>query len=581
MGLRGIWWRVWLAAAMVLALLLPAPAVAAATGPCHAAAAADEAYAEVAADPARWSCGPDGLSLAPARTFLRFTLAPGEAPTHFVTRLTRFETMHLTVIDRDGRAASREVGEDAMRPASVGWLMRTALPRVSGPQVSGPQVSGPGMPGPVATVVIRIDRPRHLGMLGDARLSGEDGGTANAVRELLFAGLCGLLFAPFLFNFAFYRVLRQRFLIWHTLSVACMAIQTLVVTGLINRFVTLSIFELCLLSVLTFGGGVAAAALFAVDLIEPEKLDPIHRRVLVAVAPWVTVFSAFYFLADGALRPFAPEVYFPSFIPVLAVFAWVMAVALRRGSRAVKFQIVAWLPIMAVGLVRVASNLGATAIPLDLDFEQHLAIVAEIMLTALGVVDRFMVLKQQRDQARDSFEQLEGEAGLDPLTGLHNRRGIEARFVELRSAGYDTLAVVDLDHFKEVNDACGHATGDSVLAATGLALRDDPDLIAWRLGGEEFLLLLRGRNSLARAEARRQAISARVAALVPGLPGPVTASMGVVELPRGAMLATGYGELYARADRLLYEAKHGGRNRMVAEKLTVFVGKDRRRKAAA
>ena len=164
------------------------------------------------------------------------------------------------------------------------------------------------------------------------------------------------------------------------------------------------------------------------------------------------------------------------------------------------------------------------------------------------------------------------------MTGLNNRRGIEERFEDLRRAGFDTLAVIDLDHFKRVNDVCGHSVGDRVLAATGLALREDADLCAWRLGGEEFLLLLRGRNTLARAEGRRQAITSRVSALVPGLPAPVTASMGLVELPRGAILATGSAELDARADWLLYEAKRNGRNRTVSEKLKTLAGRRRERR---
>ena len=541
-----------IAALFALAWAMPA----AASGFCHAAAAMGEDYAAVAANPARWSCSGDDLSLAPERTYLRFRPPAGAAsPGQFATRLTRFEAMRLTVTGRDGSTATRDVGEAGMRPASDDWEMRTALPRISTP---------------IAEVVVRVDRPRHLGMLGDARLTEGDGRAGHGVRELLFAGLCGLLCAPFLFNFAFYRVLRQRFLIWHTAMVVCMAIQTLVVTGLINRFVTLSIFDLSLLSVATFGGGVAAAALFAADLIEPDKLDAVHRRVLVAIVPWVTVFSAFYFVADGALRPFVPSVYFPAFIPVILAFGWVMAVALRRGSRAVKFQIAAWLPIMVVGIVRVASNLGATATPLDLNFEQHLAIVAEILITALAVVDRFMVLRRQRDHAWFETRQLEEVVERDALTGLMNRRALEQRFAVLRDEGFTTLGVIDLDHFKAINDTQGHAAGDAVLRAVAEALAPDVDTLAVRYGGEEFVLLLRGAAAADRAERRRAAIPARVAAAVVGLDRVVTASMGLVEQAPEVARKRDFAALFAHCDRLLYEAKHNGRNRTMSERLQVF-----------
>jgi diguanylate cyclase (GGDEF)-like protein len=277
------------------------------------------------------------------------------------------------------------------------------------------------------------------------------------------------------------------------------------------------------------------------------------------------------------LRELGGQPYQLSFLPTIVVFTVTMIQGALRGSRAAKFQIAAWVPIIGCGLDRMFRGVGLYALSTQADQAIYLAMALEVVITMLGVADRFILLRSERDRARARAGELELAIERDPLTGLHNRRGLETRFEALREAGFDTLAVVDLDHFKRVNDACGHIVGDQVLAATGRALIDDPDLFAWRLGGEEFLLLLRGRNALARAESRRQAITARVSALVPGLPAPVTASMGVVELPRGEMLATGYAELYERADRLLYEAKRTGRNRTCSERLTVF-GKDRRRR---
>jgi diguanylate cyclase (GGDEF)-like protein len=109
-----------------------------------------------------------------------------------------------------------------------------------------------------------------------------------------------------------------------------------------------------------------------------------------------------------------------------------------------------------------------------------------------------------------------------------------------------------------------------VLQAVAAALEPDDDTLVLRMGGEEFMLLLRGRNALQRAEARRQAITARVARDVEGLDRPQTASMGLVDVPRDAVPVAGFAELYARADQLLYDAKQAGRNRMISEKMTLF-----------
>lgn len=181
-------------------------------------------------------------------------------------------------------------------------------------------------------------------------------------------------------------------------------------------------------------------------------------------------------------------------------------------------------------------------------------------------------LRKERDSARAKANTLGELAERDSLTGMLNRRAVEPRFTELQSAGFSTVAVIDLDRFKAINDEYGHACGDDVLRAAASALEPDEDCLVTRLGGEEFMLLLRGKKARERAERRRQAIPQRVAAEVAGLDRVVTASMGLVELPRRGMVYRSFEDLYASADRLLYAAKETGRNRTVAEKVSLFAG---------
>lgn len=181
----------------------------------------------------------------------------------------------------------------------------------------------------------------------------------------------------------------------------------------------------------------------------------------------------------------------------------------------------------------------------------------EVLLTTLGVAERFVTIKRERDLARNEADLLERISETDPLTGLLNRRAIERQFEQLREDGFTALAVIDLDHFKAINDGHGHSTGDDVLRAVAVALKAGPNVRACRLGGEEFILLIRGHDVDAQAEFRRQAIPATVANAVPGLAGPVTASMGITPISSDDAFTT----LYERADKLLYEAKSAGRNR--------------------
>lgn len=153
----------------------------------------------------------------------------------------------------------------------------------------------------------------------------------------------------------------------------------------------------------------------------------------------------------------------------------------------------------------------------------------------------------------------------DALTGLPNQRASRdtlLRMVAQASRSVQSIAavLVDLDHFKQVNDLRGHETGDQALAAVGAALSSAvrSSDFAGRYGGEEFLLLLpdTGRDgALAVAENVRRAIEG---ILIPGLEGRITASLGIAVLPDDAGDAE---TLVRQADRAMYTAKAAGRNR--------------------
>ena len=525
---------------------------------CHAGAGADETYAAVAADPARWSCGSQDWSIASQRVFIRFDLrGAATPPARFDTRIASFAALRLTTIEASGRSVAQAWSLDRMTPASGTWRMSAPLP---------------GNPAGALAVVARIDRPRFAALLTQARLAPAASASPAPwpLVELAVAGLCGLLIGPLLFNLAFFRALRESFLIWQALAVLFMLAQTALTTGLVYRLSGWPLSVLVPLATLTFGAAVAAAAMFSAAFIEPGRLDPVHRRAMRLTAPWVLLVSLFEVAAPEPLRAIAPRLYFGSFIPVLAIFAWVMAVALRRGSRAAWFQLAAWVPIMLVGLSRIVVNAFSTSATLDAFWAQHVAVAIEVLIATFGVADRYMAMRIDRDRARSQVRALANEAESDALTGLTNRRALEQRFAELRDAGFSTMGVIDLDHFKAINDTHGHATGDAVLRSVAAALAPDDDTIAVRYGGEEFILLLRGRDAAERAERRRAAIPARVAATVQGLDRVVTASMGLVEQAPEVARTRDFVALFAHCDRLLYEAKHNGRNRTMSERLQVF-----------
>jgi diguanylate cyclase (GGDEF)-like protein len=158
------------------------------------------------------------------------------------------------------------------------------------------------------------------------------------------------------------------------------------------------------------------------------------------------------------------------------------------------------------------------------------------------------------------------EAVIDPLTGLLNRKALASRFDEIAQQAALTGAPVcliacDLDHFKQVNDAHGHERGDAVLKDAAYVLRKHLRSfeLAYRLGGEEFLIVLPGVGMEEGLAIARRVCDGLEEARPGGLA--VTASFGVAAAS-GAEVA--FEALFRAADAALYEAKRAGRNRVVA-----------------
>jgi diguanylate cyclase (GGDEF)-like protein len=163
------------------------------------------------------------------------------------------------------------------------------------------------------------------------------------------------------------------------------------------------------------------------------------------------------------------------------------------------------------------------------------------------------------------LERLEHLAAHDPLTGLRNRRGFELGIDHhLDALGRDgdlSLLVIDLDHFKRINDSLGHDAGDEVLRRFAELLRTavcDAD-VPTRLGGEEFALVLPGAGE-SRALAAAEHLRMLVRSEFEGFACPVSVSIGVAS--RGPE-ARDAGELMRAANRALYAAKRLGRDRSV------------------
>jgi diguanylate cyclase (GGDEF)-like protein len=195
------------------------------------------------------------------------------------------------------------------------------------------------------------------------------------------------------------------------------------------------------------------------------------------------------------------------------------------------------------------------------DFLAHLGVIASFCVE--NAVNRARLL-------RSGFT--------DVLTGWHNRRYLSVRLSEeLARARRDGSRLVclmlDIDHFKRVNDNWGHAAGDAVLREIAQRIESQVRAsdVAARYGGEEFVVLLPGTDvgsAMLLAERIRTVVSAKPVELPNGDTVTITASIGISEVhpaPQANDLKTVGDSLIARADVALYAAKSAGRDRVMVE----------------
>ncbi len=192
-------------------------------------------------------------------------------------------------------------------------------------------------------------------------------------------------------------------------------------------------------------------------------------------------------------------------------------------------------------------------------------------LLALGLLLLLDQRERQLGRSLDHNRRLRRMSLLDPLTGLANRTALDRALARAwRHAGPVAAVMVDVDHFKEYNDSLGHGEGDLCLRRLAelfsAATRQPRDVVA-RYGGEEFVLLLPGTDLRAAEEVAERLRESVEAAAIPhpgnGTCDHVTVSLGVAATGNPANGLPE--ELIAAADRALYRAKAGGRNRVESE----------------
>ncbi len=276
----------------------------------------------------------------------------------------------------------------------------------------------------------------------------------------------------------------------------------------------------------------------------------VQRRATHFARPEVWVFWALL----GAMAMMALAIYQAGLASsgAIALLTWPLAgLAGRFDNR-----------VAVVGTVYAMALAAVTIVAADLSSVLENPLRLTLPLVALFAVSTLATVH------RDSDIENRGAATIDALTGMLNRTALIRRRTEIEAQSRATgepvgLIVIDLDRFKAVNDTQGHGVGDIVLRDVAYVMRRELRAydLAYRLGGEEFAVLLPGADLRSTTELAGRLHAAVAAEPIAGLA--ITISLGVAASPAGAPFS--WDDVFDRADAALYRAKQGGRDRVVSD----------------
>lgn len=404
----------------------------------------------------------------------------------------------------------------------------------------------------------RVDGAANMrGVLVGARLATPtQSARSNMTLAALYAGFGGLCASLLLYNLALYAALRHRFQLAYCVMVAALMVYALSSSGalawawpgIVNN-------DRLRVNYLALAVSGTSALIFARFFFEPRVFAGwVGRAVWAACAAVLGAAVLFALRAPWQVK-LLDEINAFSFILLLLTVLPILWRGWRRRSNYLWLFAFAWAGPISLAAVRIVNNFGLIGYSFLVDNSTLLAMAIEALACSLAIAYRIRLLSVERDEAREQEIAARLLADTDPLTGLLNRRAFLSQAIG--RGGDQTLVILDIDHFKGVNETIGHDGGDEVLRVVARALRQamPPGALVARMGGEEFACLCDASSAVS-----PESLLDRLRAERMPFDVTVTSSIGVCSGPLER--EPDWKALYRRADQALFAAKAAGRDRV-------------------
>lgn len=412
--------------------------------------------------------------------------------------------------------------------------------------------------------------------------------------QILFLGI---MVAMALYNAFIFLLVRNPAYFWYVLTVVTSALIVLNFTGLMfqwgwpetpsmNRYFTSMV----------VAANILFAAIFTMSFLSIRRFSAVSYRIMQCVIGASVIGLIFGLFGSYHASALYVSVLTVTVIPLIFV---VGLVVWFRGQELAKYYTIAWVPLLLGHLINTSSKMGIIPQSSFTDIAPQVGVTLEVILMSFALASRINMERKRRQVAQEQTLEVQRQANqtlearvqdrteeleqandrlkamtiTDGLTQVANRRRYDeclaTEFLRACRQQYPlSVILLDIDHFKTLNDTHGHLIGDDCLISVAKACSDlihrSGDLLA-RYGGEEFVVLLPDTpeaGALAVAERLRQAVAdAPMPAGEDGKPLELTISVGVATaIPERDEVATA---LVRRADEALYAAKEAGRNRVM------------------